>query len=114
MRPRLYIAGPMSGIEAFNYPAFAAAESLLRQAGYDAASPHHHGEGDTSKPWEWYMRRALAELITCDAVALLPGWEQSRGACIEHQVARALGMATRPLPQWVGFALAGQDAERAA
>jgi len=36
---RYYIAGPMSGIPAFNFPAFHAAAAALRAAGYDVVSP---------------------------------------------------------------------------
>ena len=42
--------------------------------------------------WLGYMRLAVRQLATCDAVYLLPGWSQSRGACIEHQLAVGLGL----------------------
>lgn len=38
------------------------------------------------------MRRGLRQLLTCDTIALLPGWQNSRGATIEHQLATGLGM----------------------
>lgn len=98
---RIYIAGPMSGLPEFDYPAFDSAERLLKVAGYHVESPHHIGNGDTTRPWEWYVRRTLAQLLSCEVVALLPGWEMSRGACLEHFVARALGMETRPVHHWL-------------
>lgn len=36
---RLYIAGPMSGLPQFNFPAFYAAAEALRAQGYDVVSP---------------------------------------------------------------------------
>ena len=36
---RLYIAGPMTGLPRFNYPAFHAAADVLRRMGHDAVSP---------------------------------------------------------------------------
>jgi hypothetical protein len=30
--------------------------------------------------------------VTCDAIQLLPGWENSRGATLEHHIAVALGL----------------------
>lgn len=39
-----------------------------------------------------YMRKALAQLVTCDAIALLPGWPSSRGANIERSLAFEMGM----------------------
>ena len=38
------------------------------------------------------MRMAVRQLSTCDAVFMLPGWRNSRGACIEHQLAVGLGL----------------------
>ncbi|HEX6940219.1 MAG TPA: DUF4406 domain-containing protein [Longimicrobiales bacterium] len=89
---RIYLAGPMSGIKAHNFPAFHARAAELRVQGYDVVNPAELDDGDASKPWEHYMRRDLALLVTCDAVALLPGWQASRGATLEVHVANALGM----------------------
>ena len=38
------------------------------------------------------MRADIAELVKCDGVALLPGWERSRGASLEAHIAHSLGM----------------------
>lgn len=71
----VYIAGPMSGLPEFNYPAF-----------YDAAAR---------------MRHALRMVVESDGIALLPGWEDSRGARLERQVADAIGLDVRPLAEWL-------------
>lgn len=90
---RVYIAGPMTGHDEFNYPAFADAAARLRAAGFDVVSPHEVNPLDgTERTWDWYMRRDIAELVTCDAVAVLPGWETSKGATLETHIAEALGM----------------------
>jgi hypothetical protein len=39
---------------------------------------------------------ALRQLALCDGVALLPGWQDSRGARIEHQLATQLGLIVVP------------------
>lgn len=36
---RVYLAGPMSGIPRFNFPAFFAAAAVLRSQGFDVVSP---------------------------------------------------------------------------
>jgi hypothetical protein len=43
-------------------------------------------------PWADFLRRDLAEVLRVDAVAVLDGWEASKGASLEVHVARALGM----------------------
>lgn len=97
---RIYVAGPMSNLPGHNLPAFAAATQQLHAAGHDPVNPGRHGVIDG---WTWpdYMRRALGELLGCEGVALLPGWETSRGATLETHVADALGMPVRGLAEWL-------------
>lgn len=86
----IYLAGPMSGIEDGNYPAFREAARVLRAQGYRIASPHEHGRprhyGEA-----YYLRLGLLLLLEkCDSLALLPGWQTSKGTVVELTVARAL------------------------
>ena len=37
--------------------------------------------------WEDYMRDGLASLVDADAIVMLDGWQKSRGACLERNVA---------------------------
>lgn len=88
---RVYIAGPMSGIPDLNFPAFHAAAAKLRELGFDVINPAEINT-DPSAGWAACMRADIAQLVTCDAIALLPGWQKSRGASLEHHIAVALGM----------------------
>ncbi len=88
---RVYIAGPMSGLPDFNYPAFNAAAERLRAAGFDVLNPAENPVPPCGT-WLAYMRMALAQLVTCDTVVLLNGWERSKGAKIERQLAHDLGL----------------------
>lgn len=92
LKPTLYLAGPMSGLPEFNFPAFHQAAAELRSRGYTVINPAELDDGDTSKPWDYYMRRDLKMLVDADAVAVLPGWRKSKGASLEVHVAQALGM----------------------
>lgn len=97
---RVYIAGPMTGLPDFNYPAFHAAAADLRAAGKDVVNPAElHGPEDSGgdQSWEWYLRAALVAMLGCDEIVLLPGWETSRGARLERYVAEALGMPVTEL-----------------
>lgn len=96
-----YIAGPMTGYPDHNADAFRDARDALRAAGHTAIVPSEENGVDTStlKTWTWsdYLRADLVLVCRSDALALLPGWEASRGACLEVSVAHALGMNTYPI-----------------
>jgi hypothetical protein len=57
--------------------------------GYTVLNPAENPE-PPCKSWEGYMKLALAQLLTCDTVALLPGWSDSPGARIECRLAQTL------------------------
>jgi hypothetical protein len=110
---KYYIAGPMTGIPNFNFPAFNAAAAHLRSQGHEVFNPAErdiarHGGVDISegnlkgdptlaaKVHGFSLREALADdtAFICkeaDAIAMLPGWENSKGARAEHALAIALG-----------------------
>ena len=104
---KLYIAGPMTGIKDFNYPAFRRAVSLLTNHGYEVESPHVNGEdgGHDRFTYEDFIRMGLQQLLSCEAVCLLDGWEKSRGVAMELYVARAIKMPTHPFQYWIGRAV---------
>lgn len=103
----IYICGPMTGKEKFNFPAFFDMEKVLNEAGYETENPADN-DGPTaaislknalkkSGTWEEYMRRDIPRVLKCDAVVVLPGWRLSRGACWEVDIARKLKM---PVYRW--------------
>lgn len=108
---RLYLAGPMTGIPHFNYPAFNAAAHDLRQRGHVVFSPAEHdtqmfgrdisnptGSAEQAAAEHGFDRRAAlkADLSWicehAEGIALLPGWERSSGARAEKSLADALGL----------------------
>jgi hypothetical protein len=105
----LYIAGPMTGLPDLNYPAFNQAELELIAAGYTVLNPvasEEHNPTGTTQPWQWYMRHALAMVIRADGLALLPGWEGSRGATLEVHVAEALDLPVNGVAEWAAEGVA--------
>lgn len=88
----VYISGPMSGLPAFNYPAFHAAAAKLRAAGHTVLSPAENFDGRQDLERKVYMRRDIEMVLQADAIAMLPGWENSRGAKLEHAIAYELGL----------------------
>lgn len=88
-----YVAGPMTGYHDHNRPAFAGMTARLRAAGFATVNPDElHTMPPGSMPDDWYLRRDLAELVKCKRVVMLPGWANSKGATLEHVVAKRLGM----------------------
>lgn len=88
---RVYVAGPMTGLADFNFPAFNAAAAALRAKGWHVENPAEHGIVDGAE-WADYLHYDLGRLATCAAIYLLPGWSQSRGATLEVHVGTTLGM----------------------
>lgn len=83
---KLYLAGPMSGIPELNFPHFHAVTALLRRQSHEVINPAEVNSDPAAK-WEDCMRADIAVLVTCEGVALLAGWEKSRGATLEHHIA---------------------------
>lgn len=86
---RIYLSGPMTGLPDFNYPAFNAEAARLRALGYHVENP---AENPPQETWEAYMEVCIPQLLTCDTIALLPGWSESRGALWERYVASQEGI----------------------
>lgn len=93
---RVYLAGPMSGYPNYNYDAFFAAAREWEACGYEVINPATHFGGDQTRPYGDYIRADVTELCEkAEAVAMLKGWQASRGAFTEYTLAKALG-----LPIW--------------
>lgn len=88
---RVYIAGPMTGLPGLNFPAFHAEAARLRGLGFDAVNPAEINS-DPTAGWAHCMRMDIAQLMTCDMIVLLPGWQHSRGAKLEYMLASTLGI----------------------
>ena len=102
MKRRIYISGPMTGIEPREYRRrFREAETILRRHGYGCINPCRVWA--CRFPWLYRLMNALLgkrltyavilayDLILlmtrADGIAMLPGWQASRGAQIENYTA---------------------------
>ena len=120
---KLYLAGPMTGIPQFNFPAFDEAASNLRMVlggdGVDVVSPAEiddpatraaalaskdgaPGSGTTSgETWGDFLSRDVKLVADeVDAIMVLPGWEDSKGARLEVFVARSVGKPVYDYDRW--------------
>lgn len=89
---RVYLAGPMTGLPDFNFPAFHAEADVLRAQGLTVINPAEHGIVEGAE-WADYLRHDIAGLVSCERIHLLRGWEKSKGAQLEVRIACDLGMA---------------------
>ena len=91
----LYIAGPYSGTDdeiAANVAAACAWGLKVRELGVVPVVPHITIVPHEDLTWGQAMQECFAILSRCDAVLMLPGWDQSRGAVAEHGFATDEGM----------------------
>lgn len=108
---RVYLAGPMSGIPAFNIPAFDAAAEVLRELHHDVVSPAEldgpttraqllsslqgdHDDLPQDESWSFYLSRDFRIISDqgIEAIVSLAGWERSRGARCEVALGEVLGI----------------------
>lgn len=97
---RIYLAGPMRGIESYNFPAFEAGAALLRAQGHYVFSPAEndcvrYGNDFLNNPSVFNLRATMEDDLRwichyADAIALLPGWEESAGVKVERALADLL------------------------
>ena len=86
----VYIAGPMTGYENWNFDQFNAAEAILRERGYEVINPASFGSEDS---WQDCLRRDFKHIMEfCDIIMTLPNWHESRGATLEVFVCSQIGM----------------------
>lgn len=103
--PTVYVAGPMNGLPQHNFPAFHTEAGRLRALGYRVLSPaekageqaaieaaEHGPEFRETQTYKDFLKADLRMVLDSDAIQLLPGWENSRGAQLEVHVARAVGI----------------------
>lgn len=95
---RIYIAGPMTGKPELNRAEFEKAWRHIYDQSVgpiDIIIPHYIG---AFKKWtESTCVRTIAEellkhLVICDAIYMLRGWQDSKGATAEHAVAKWIGL----------------------
>ncbi len=92
---KLYLSGPMTGYPEHNYPAFKAAAERWRYHldNVEVFNPAEAFDGDQTLPYTTYMRNDIHLLLQSDAIALLPGWRDSKGSRFELLIAQNLGLA---------------------
>lgn len=84
---KVYISGAITNNPQYKEQ-FAAAEEILVAAGHTVINPAKN-QGDSYRE---LINVGLFELMQCDAIYLLRGYENSTGATLEHDYARTVGL----------------------
>lgn len=87
----IYVAGPMTGYTNLNFPAFNFVADGLRSVGWTVVNPAELNVG-IQNDWKACMVEDIKHLMECDAIFMLNGWKKSKGASLEHHIAKELGM----------------------
>lgn len=91
-RTRVYISGMITALKEDQYRmAFNKATIFLGEAGYEPVDPSLLGKPEHNS-WDYYMRKAIAQLVECDEIYMIDGWRNSKGARLEWHIAKNLGM----------------------
>ena len=89
----VYISGQITGLELKEAKAaFDKAEALLSEKGFKPLNPMKANPPMSAKNWKEYMLDDIVQLFNCDGIFLLDNWQDSKGARIEHFIAKEMGM----------------------
>ena len=106
----VYISGPISGTDYWDArDRFYEVWSEAREAGCAVVDPTDIGAWGLS--WDTYMKIAIAVIESGEIglIVMLNGWEQSRGATIEHLWAKNHGVRIAYQTESGKYRLGGDD-----
>lgn len=88
---RVYISGPITNNPDY-VKQFEEAENKIKSMGYNACNPVRYANSLREKygrepTWDEYLKFDLELLADCDAITMLPGWKDSKGAKLENEYA---------------------------
>lgn len=91
-KKKVYISGAIAHYDLEERKAaFKAAEQELKEMGLEPVNPFDNGLPDEAH-WMEHMRADIALLVECDYIYMLKGWEWSKGAKLELDVATSCGI----------------------
>lgn len=122
----LYLAGPMTGIQGFNFIEFDAWAAYLRSRGFGVISPHEEDPPEVAAAARASLTGNISDLPEsgdpvgtalrnvesigrCQGVALLDDWYKSSGTRHEIETAHRLKLPVAPVWLWGRSPILRQD-----
>ncbi len=91
-RDKAYISGAIAHYDMNERKeAFSDAEMRLRGMGFNPVNPFKNGLPDEAH-WREHMKADIRLLLDCEFIYMLQGWELSKGAKLELDVASSCGI----------------------
>lgn len=88
----VYISGPVSHFDLEERrAAFATVEERIINLGHKCTNPMKNGV-PADAHWSQHMRVDIGLLLSCDAIYMMKGWEQSERCRLELNVASSIGL----------------------
>lgn len=84
---KIYIAGRITNNPTY-ITEFKEAEQFIKGHGHTPINPVQ----DEGRNYKDYIDDGLKKLMECDAIYMLPYWQRSMGASLEHHYARVAGL----------------------
>ncbi|TYK34365.1 DUF4406 domain-containing protein [Bacteroides pyogenes] len=89
---KIYISGKITGLPLKETrERFADAQALLDGIGFEAVNPMKKSL-PANATWEQHMVKDIELLFKCDAIYMMDNWIDSKGALIEYDIAKRLGL----------------------
>lgn len=89
---KIYLSGKISGTDLdYVRRLFDKVATTLRALGHEVTNPLCNGLSEAD-PWEDHIAKDIINLIGCEGIYMIQGWEDSQGARIEHAVAKEIGL----------------------
>jgi len=94
---RVYVCGPMAGYPDHNFPAFKQVTKRLRGLGFEVVCPTEVNPVPPTEEvvaggerWIECLICDIKQMLDCEALYILDGWNKSSGATLEMMIAMCL------------------------
>lgn len=89
---KIYISGAIEHLDLEERKkTFKSAQMFLENMGCEVINPFDNGLPDDAG-WRQHMKVDIKNLLNCDYICMLHGWEKSKGAKLEFDVATSCGI----------------------